>query len=196
MFCNKRTLHFPHLHLQNINRANWWVKAAFETAQTCTLIEIRFIETNVHHWLTCVAPCDLLVNSCSSSFSSLFPVRIELSTLRPLVGHLQMQSLRHRLSVAMLCDRDHFLLPSHTLNRYRCIFRGTHCKIWLNYSFWWPKFGSKVASMSSRPCKGEINCLPMLCLREFRFSNLCHITWQARHSFQIPGCSVLDQIIL
>ena len=106
-----------------------------------------------------------------------------------------MQSLRHRLSVAMLCDRDHFLLPSHTLNRYRWIFRGRHCKIWLNYSFWWLKFGSKVASTSSTPCKGEKNCLSILCLQEFRFLNLRHITWQPWHSFQIPCCSVLDQII-
>ena len=29
-----------------------------------------------------------------------FPFRIELSTLGPLAGHLQIQSLRHRLSVA------------------------------------------------------------------------------------------------
>ena len=69
MFCNKRTQQFPHLHLQNIIRANWWVKAAFETAPACKLIKITFIETNAHHWLTCVAPCNLLVNSCSSSFS-------------------------------------------------------------------------------------------------------------------------------
>ena len=27
--------------------------------------------------------------------------------------------------------------------------------MWLNCTFWWPKFGSKVASMSSTPCKLE-----------------------------------------
>ena len=39
-----------------------------------------------------------------------FPFRIELFTLRPLAGHLQMQLLRHRLSVAIHRDRHHFLL--------------------------------------------------------------------------------------
>ena len=40
----------------------------------------------------------------------LFPFHIELSTLGPLAGHLQMQS------VAIHRDQDHFLLPARIPN--------------------------------------------------------------------------------